>query len=70
MAPGFGDLEPSRELCPVMFSHSKLRAIVLTMSVIGISVFVTAGSASAAGEVRVSNASPLQHEDPTGLGSW
>jgi hypothetical protein len=36
----------------------KLRALVLAVSVIGVVLFVTAGSASGAGEITVSNASP------------
>jgi hypothetical protein len=58
VAPWIGDLEPSRELRPVKVSPLKLRALVLMVSVIGISLFVTAGTASGVGAITVSNASP------------
>ena len=40
------------------FGISKLRAVLLAASVIGVFLFATAGSASAVGEITVSNASP------------
>ena len=58
MAPRCRDLEPSWELRQVMFGMPKLRAALLAGSVISLFLFATAGSASAVGEITVSDASP------------